>query len=177
VPLHLITSPTQKKIKNNTTYTYYNIYQLKAFFIYLFIFQFKKERLICSSILGLFPFWVYCIIHKSWVPIMYQKVLHLQLFTHKSLSQKKKKNEKQRIFEANTIFFSPVWLASYIYNTYALSLQLYLQNLRLELVKFCVWKNSLCICIFSSIFTSMHVDLASLCVARAKHSSIYSSAW
>ncbi len=39
------------------------------------------------------------------------------------------------------IFFSPVWFASYIYSTFALSLQLYLQNLRLKLVKFlCVEK-------------------------------------
>ncbi len=121
--------------------------------LFFICFQFKKERLICSSILGLFSFWVYCIIHKSWGPIMYQKVLHLQLFTHKSLSQKKEKNNEKNkgsLKQANTIFFSfffpPQCGLLLISNgTYALSLQLYLQNLRLKLVKFCVWKNSLCI--------------------------------
>jgi len=99
---------------------------------------------------------------------MYQKVLHSQLFTHKSLGQKKKTMKEKwslkQIQKKIPFFFPPVELASYIYSSYSLSLQLYLQNLRLKLVKFCVWKNSLCICIFSSIFTSMHVDLAIACV-------------
>jgi hypothetical protein len=166
----------RKKIKSNTTYTYYHIYQLRALFFPFF--QFKKERLICSSILGLFPFGLIVLYVRVGGPIMYQKVLHSQLFTHKSLSQKKKKQWKTKdlwskykfsFLQCGLLLISIVHLlclCSFICRIWGSSWS-----------NFCVWKNSLCICIFCSIFTSMQVDLASLCVARAKHSSIYSSAW
>jgi hypothetical protein len=141
-------------------------------------FQFKKERLICSSILGLFHFGFIVLFVRVGGPIMYQKVLHSQLFTHNSLSQKKKKTMKNKgslkqiqffFLQCGLLLISIVHLlclCSFICRIWGSSWS-----------NFCVWKNSLCICIFCSIFTSMQVDLASLCVARAKQSSIYSSAW
>jgi len=36
--------PTQKKIKNNTTYTYYHIYQLRAFFFLLLLFSIQEGK-------------------------------------------------------------------------------------------------------------------------------------
>ncbi len=113
VPLHLKTSPTQNKIKNNTTYIYYHIYQLRAFFYYYYFFQFKKERLICSSILGLFPFGFIVLYIRVGGPIMYEKVVHALATLHtQKFKPKEENNEREMIFEANTkkipFFFPPV---------------------------------------------------------------------